>query len=110
MLVEYSFIGSSKHHKCYMALCNDPVGTIEKTAQKYWQSHGIKKGSYGVFEFHRNDDDEFVGLTACKEIDAYALEHILGCFENMLGERCSMPDLVRIVRNFDKRFGRTDDD
>lgn len=104
MLIEYSFTGVRKNQKCHIALCDDSVDTIKETVLKYWQSHGVEEGSWGKFEFHRNDDDEFVALTACTEINAVALEFCLSTFEGMLGERCSIPELMNIIRDFDKKI------
>lgn len=103
MIVEYSFT-SQANNKCYLALCAEPRDIIEDVVNKYWQSHGIEKGSWGKFEFHRNKDNEYVGLVACTEINAYALEFALANFECMLGQRCQMPDMLRIIRDFDKKF------
>jgi len=103
MIVEYSFT-SQANNKCYLALCTEPRDTIKDVANKYWQSHGIEDGSWSKFEFHRNKDNEYVGLVACTEINAYALEFALANFECILGQRCQVPDLLRIIRDFDKKF------
>mgnify|MGYP003291828394 CR=1 FL=1 len=103
MIVEYSFI-SQANNKCYLALCAEPIDTIKDVANKYWQSHGIENDSWSKFEFHRNKDNEYVVLVACTEINAYALEFALANFESLLGQRCQMPDLLRIIRDFDKKM------
>lgn len=77
---------------------------IEDGVSKYWQSHGIDDGSWAKFEFHRNKDNEYVCLTACSEISGYALEFLLSCLESNIGQRCTVPDLLRIVREFDKNM------
>lgn len=87
-----------------MALCAGPRDTIKDVANKYWQSHGIENGSWSKFEFHRNKYNEYVGLVACAEINAYALEFAFANFESLLGQRCQMPDLLRIIRDFDKKM------
>lgn len=103
LIVEYSFT-SQANNKCYLALCAEPRDTIEDVANNYWQSHGIEDGSWSKFEFHRNEDNEYVALVACVEINAYALEYGLANFESYLGQRCQAPDLLRIIRDFDKKF------
>lgn len=101
MLIEYSFISREKN-KCYIALC-DSTNT-EKEASEYWQSHGVENGSWGKFEFHLNKNNEYICLTACKEICFEALQFLLGNLEGVVGQRCCMPDLLAIVRDFDKRI------
>lgn len=101
MLVEYSFI-SSDNNKCHIALCDEPRDKIDDVVSKYWQSHGIDDGSWAKFEFHRNKDNEYVCLTACNEICGCALEFLLSSLESSVGQRCTVPDLLRIVREFDK--------
>lgn len=103
MLVEYSFI-SSNNNKCHIALCDEPRDEIDDVVSKYWQSHGIEDGSWAKFEFHRNKDNEYVCLTACSEINDYALEYLLSALESNIGQRCTASDLLRIVRDFSKRI------
>ena len=97
MIKEFSF---KAKHQCYLAVCDDPKETIKETAKKYWESHGINKDSYGSFIFYRNEKDEMIGFTACTKIDIQVVEYIISCFDTILGERCTIQDLIRITEDF----------
>lgn len=103
MIVEYSFI-SQANNKCHLALCSESKESIQEVASEYWRKHGIQDGSWGAFEFHRNPNNEYIGLVACTKITPAALEYGLNSFEQWLGQRCQMTDLLNIIRDFDKKF------
>lgn len=103
MIVEFEFMPSGiEPHKCYIALCDEPIETIDGVVRKYWSSHGINADDYGCFVFHRSKKDEYVVLTCCTEINTTALEYCLTRFQSFVGVRCSATDLLKIVREFDK--------
>ena len=103
MIVEFEFMSSgTEPHKCYIALCDEPIETIEGVAWKYWNSHGINAEDYGCFAFHRNEKDEYIALTVCSKINTNALEYCLNALQTFVGARCNATDLLKIVREFDK--------
>lgn len=103
MIVEFEFMSSGREpHKCYIALCDEPIETIEDVVWKYWNSHGINAEDFGSFVFHRNENDEYVVLTYCTEINTTALDYCLTRLQAFVGARCNATDLLRIVREFDK--------
>lgn len=104
MLLEYSFtgFGENQHKPCYVALCDDDDTIIKTTVTDYWKKHGINCSDYGKFIFHRNENEEFVAMVACTEINAIVMEYALESFQSWLGIRISVPDLIEITNKFQK--------
>lgn len=103
MIFECSFTDTTREHqKCHIALCDDSLDTIKETVSEYWKRHGVGGDDYGSFIFHRNGNNELVALTACTKINPNGLEHCLSCFQQVVGVRISVPDLMRITKELEK--------
>ena len=100
MLKEVSFI-SVEGNKCDIAFCDAPQGEIEDIAKQFWKKHDLPDKSYGSFVSSRKENGDWAIFCACREINGYALQHVLNWCD-VIGERCLVPSLIQLVREFDK--------